>query len=183
MRSLLFRLTFSIGLVAMLVFGAVSASAREVPEGPTLVVANPSPGDNLTPGKLEMQGVAFDPVAPIGTGVDRVSVFLDNRDTGGVHLGDATLGAPNPMPSEPAQFALAGWTLTTSALQGVGDGHTLFIYAHSAMTNQESIVQIPITIGSDPSKTTIGPGGGEATAPAPDNLPSPVEGPADTSGM
>jgi hypothetical protein len=183
MRSLLVRLTFSIGLVAMLALGAVSASARQMPEGPTLVVANPSPGDNLTPGKLEMQGVAFDPVAAAGTGVDRVSVFLDNRDMGGIHLGDAALGAPNPMPSEPAQFAQAGWTLTTSALQGVGDQHTLFIYARSAVTGQESIVQVPITIGSDPSKTTTGSGGGEATAPVPDYLPSPMEGPADTSGM
>jgi hypothetical protein len=116
--------------------------------------------------------------------VDRVSVFLDNRDEGGIYLGDATLGASTPMPSEPAQFALAGWTLTTPALQGVGDGHTLFIYARSAMTGEESVVQIPITIGSDPLHTSSWAGGGEATAASETSMPSPVEGgPADTSGM
>src|SRR5690349_1805582 len=80
---------------------------------------------------LMMEGVAFDPLATEGNGVDRVSVFLDDRDMGGQFLGDAKLGAPNFAPSETAQFANAGWVLTTPALAGRGDSHELFIYARS----------------------------------------------------
>lgn len=163
MRSLMVRVGFTLALVAGLAMTTGSAVAQQMPEGPTLVVENPSPNGMITPGSLVMEGVAFDPVATTGTGVDRVSVFLENRDTGGEHLGDATLGVANPMGAEGGQFALAGWTLTTPALSGAGDGHTLFVYARSAVTGDETVLQIPVFIGEKVGNTG---GGTEEFAPA-----------------
>jgi hypothetical protein len=171
MRSLAIRIISSLALVALLAVPVTAASAQAQP-GPTLVVENPNPGDMLTLGKLEMQGVAFDPVATTGSGVDRVSVFLDNRDEGGMFLGDATLAAPSSV----------GWTLLTPVLKGTGDGHTLFVYARSAVTGEETIIKIPVTIGD-----TVHPTGGSTesvlsgvgeTPESPgaiDSLPSPTE--------
>jgi hypothetical protein len=165
MRSLIVRIGFSLVVVAALGLTAMPAVAKQVADGPTLVVANPSPGNMVTPGSLIMEGVAFDPSATQGVGVDRVSVFLENRDTGGEHLGDATLGLPNTMTTEPAQFGSAGWALTTPALKGLGDGYTLFVYARSGVTGAETVMQIPITVGEKVHNTG---GGGEepATLPA-----------------
>jgi hypothetical protein len=179
MRVLLVRLAFSLALAALLALPVATASAQEMP-GPTLVVENPNPGDMLPLGKLEMQGVAYDASATTGAGVDRVSVFLDNRDEGGMFLGDATLGAPNTITLEPAHIADAGWTLVTPALKGVGDGHSLFVYARSAVTGDETIVKIPVTIGDTAHPT--GAGADEVVLPGV-NEPEPGGGggPADTS--
>jgi hypothetical protein len=123
-------------------------------------------------GELEMQGEAFDPVATTGSGVDRVSVFLDNRDEGGMFLGDATLAAPTS----------DGWTLLTPVLKGVRDGHSLFVYARSAVTGDETVVKIPVTIGNTvhPSggpggSVGLGIGGTPESPGAVDSLPSPPE--------
>lgn len=147
MRSLLIRIVCSTALVAAAGLTAGAALAAPDPAGPTLEVANPSAGDMLTPGSLMIQGVAFDAAASTGAGIDRVSVFLDDRDGGGQHLGDATLGMPNIMSGQPAQFADAGWMLVTPALKGTGDGHMLCVYARSSVTGQETEMEIPISIG------------------------------------
>ena len=155
MRSLISRLALGLALAALL--GAAPVSAQQTPEGPTLVVANPSPGDTLTPGKMTIEGIAFDPIATEGVGIDRVSVFMDSRDSGGMFLGDATLGKPNFVSAEPAQFAHAGWMLTTPALKGTGDGHELFVYARSAVTGDETVLQIPVTVGENGSNMNGAP--------------------------
>ena len=164
MRALICRIFFSLTLVALL--GAAPASAKDTPEGPTLVVANPAAGQMITPGSLDMQGVAFDASAPTGVGVDRVSVFLDNRDLGGWHLGDATLGRPNFLGTE-AQFANAGWELLTPSLAGTGDGHQLFVYARSAVTGEETISIIPVTIGTSHRNGEGDGGDGSGGVPEP----------------
>jgi hypothetical protein len=156
MRALVVRIGFCVALVGVLGVTAGPAFAHQVPEGPTLVVSNPNPGDMLTPGAMVIEGVAFDPTATTGTGVDRVSVFLDNRDTGGLHLGDATLGGVNFLASEPAQFATAGWMLTTVPVKGAGDGHTLFVYARSAVSGDETVMEIPVVIGDTVHKSSGG---------------------------
>lgn len=150
MRFLFIRIVFSTALVAVMGLAAGGASAQQMPGGPTLVVANPSPGDMITPGSLMIQGVAFDPTAATGTGVDRVSVFLDDRDGGGMHLGDATLGMPNVMSSQPAD---AGWMLVTPALKGAGADHMLCVYARSSVTGQETEIEIPVSVGQQARST------------------------------
>jgi len=110
-----------------------------VQPGPSLVlsVGNPQPGDLLPRGKYVMQGLAFDRAAAGGSGVDRVSVFLDDRDSGGQHLSDATLGQPTP-----TGFSA---TIDLSKLTGT---HTLFIYARSAVTGKEAVVSFPVSVAT-----------------------------------
>jgi hypothetical protein len=101
------------------------------------VVDNPQPGARVTPGKLAMSGVDFDAAARDATsGVDRVSVFLDDRDRGGAHLGTAT----------PASRR---WTVTTATINGFGEQRTVFVYARSSETGLETVVQIPVVIGEE----------------------------------
>jgi hypothetical protein len=114
---------------------------------PYVAVANPVPGDNLIAGGLDIQGKAFDPAASPdqGTGIDRVQVFLGDRDRGGLHLADARLGLPNTAAAPGSQFALAGWDVVVNLPPG---SHTLFIYGRSTVTGKEGTVQVPIRVGS-----------------------------------
>src|ERR671933_491253 len=107
--------------------------------GPSLVlsVGNPQPGDLLPRGKYVMQGLAFDRAATSGTGVDRVSVFVDNRDSGGQLVGEAVLGQP----------VATGFTVTAD-LSRLGGGHTLFVYARSSVSGRETVVSFPVVIGT-----------------------------------
>ena len=116
-----------------------AALAAITQPGPSLVlsVGNPQPGDLLPRGKYVMQGLAFDRAAPAGSGVDRVSVFVDDRDAGGQLVGDAVLGQP----------VATGFTVTAD-LSRIGGGHTLFVYARSSVSGREAIVSFPISIGS-----------------------------------
>jgi hypothetical protein len=84
-----------------------------------------------------MEGVAFDRAANSGNGVDRVSVFVEDRDAGGQLVGDAVLGKPTA----------TGYTVTAD-LSKTGGGHTLFVYAHSAVSGRETVVSFPVVIGS-----------------------------------
>ena len=113
---------------------------------PYIAVNNPSPGDSLPVGGLDVQGKAFDPAASIdqASGIDRVQVFLEDRDRGGQYLGDARLGAINPAAEPGSQFALAGWDIVVMLPSGA---HILFIYARSSVTGKESIVSIPVRVG------------------------------------
>lgn len=129
-------------VASLLASAALPVSAAS--DGPVLIVANPNPGDMLTPGRMTLQGVAFDREASQGSGVDRVSIFLDDRDLGGQFLGDATLGATTTIGGTPLY---AGWTLTTPPLAGGGQLHELHVYARDAEGGDETVVRIPITIG------------------------------------
>ncbi len=119
----------------------------QVVPGPYIAVANPVPGDTLVAGGLNIQGKAFDPIAGVeqGTGVDRVQVFLEDRDRGGLYLGEARLGRRNQAAEAGSQFALAGWDIVVSLAPGA---HNLVVYARSSVTGKESTVAIPIKVGS-----------------------------------
>lgn len=113
---------------------------------PYVAVNNPSPGDVLSVGGLSIKGKAFDPAASIdqASGIDRVQVFLEDRDRGGQYLGDARLGGINPAAEPGSQFALAGWDIVVTLPSG---SHILFIYARSSVTGKESTVTIPVRVG------------------------------------
>jgi len=112
---------------------------------PTLEVANPSPADPLAVGGLSMQGFAFDPSAnQQEVGVDRVQVFLEDRDQGGTYLGDATLGQASPHAAGDTQFGHDGWQVTVNLPAGA---HTLFVYARSSVTGSEAVVAVPVLVG------------------------------------
>lgn len=116
--------------------GAAALPAIVQP-GPSLVltIGNPQPGDSLPRGKYVMEGQAFDRAATAGSGVDRVSVFVDDRDAGGQHVGDATL----------SQSTGNGFSVTVDLSKYSGD-HSLYVYAHSAVTGKETVVNFPVTI-------------------------------------
>jgi hypothetical protein len=121
---------------------AVPVAAIQAPitqPGPSLVltISNPQPNDLVQKGRVVMQGLAFDRAAAAGSGVDRVSIFVDNRDSGGQHVGDATLGQPGP----------TGFTAVAD-LSRFSGGHTLYLYARSTVTGKETVVSFPIAIGN-----------------------------------
>jgi hypothetical protein len=123
------------------------APAPVVIPGPYVEVSNPLPGDSLAAGRFDMQGKAFDPAASAdqGSGIDRVEVFIEDRDRGGLHLGDARLGLPNAAAAPGSQFAQAGWEAVVNLPSGF---HTLFVYARSTVTGKETAVQVPVRIGT-----------------------------------
>jgi hypothetical protein len=97
-------------------------------------VGNPSPGDTIHAGGYILQGVAFDKSAQSGSGIDRIEIFLDNRDEGGMFLGQATMGQNNM------------WTASVQLPNNQLGLHTLSFYAHSMVNDQETLVSVPVTV-------------------------------------
>jgi hypothetical protein len=149
--------------VALLGIAAGPVLAHPDPPGPTLDVANPGPGEMLTPGVMIIEGIAYDDNAEQGVGVDRVAVFLGDRDEGGQFLGDARLGLPNPQGVEGGdpQFARAGWRLRTPVLKGDGQERDLVVYARSSVSGAETVEVIPVTMGESGGGGAGGEGGPE----------------------
>jgi hypothetical protein len=113
----------------------------------------------LQPGSLVIQGVAFDDSAEQGVGIDRVLVFLGDRDHDAdtQFLGQATLGLPSPVAIEGGdpQFERAGWSVLTPPLKATGQQRSIYVYARSTVTGQEAVAVIPVIMGEAPQ-----PGGG-----------------------
>lgn len=121
-------------------------------QGIQIVLSNPQPGDTLLTGvAVNMAGVAFDPASTSGSGIASVTVFLGDRDAGGLSLGTGLLGQPNPLASATSQFATAGFTLRTPALPAGSGGRTIFVYARSAISNAEAILQVPVFLNTAPT--------------------------------
>ena len=106
------------------------------PSGASIVldVANPSPGDTIHVGGINIEGMAWDKAAQSGTGIDRIEIFLDDRDSGGTMLTQASFGT-NSM-----------WHALVSLPSNQTGLHTLSFYAHSSVTGKEWLVSVPVTI-------------------------------------
>ena len=100
----------------------------------TFEVGNPSPGDTIHAGGYVIEGVGVDKSAQSGSGIDRIDVFLDNRDSGGMFLGQAGMSQSNM------------WTATVTLPSNQLGLHSLWFYAHSSVTDQEMAVSVPVTI-------------------------------------
>jgi hypothetical protein len=163
MRLLTLQIGSCLAAAALVGMGATTGLAHPQEPGPTLDVGNPGPHELLTPGVMIIQGIAYDENAEHGVGVDRVSVFLGDRDEGGLFLGDATLGLPNPQSVEGGdpQFGLAGWRLRTPVLKGGARQLALTFYARSSVNGVETIESIPVIIGEDAGGGAGGEGGPE----------------------
>jgi hypothetical protein len=107
---------------------------------PVLRLDNPKPGDLLPVGDTFLQGVAFDPAAS-SDGVDQVTFFAGNRDTGGVFMGG---GAPG---------ANGAFSIKVTVNSNQSGGTTLFAYAHSSVTGQETGLTVPVFLGVPPTPT------------------------------
>ena len=110
-----------------------------------LDVGNPSSADTVHVGRYTIEGIAFDRAADQGAGIERIDIFLDNRDTGGLLIGTGQMGAPNPVPSDP-ELSDAGWTAQVTIPRSMMGPHTLFVHALSAVTGGELVVGVPVTV-------------------------------------
>jgi hypothetical protein len=107
-----------------------------------LALDNPQSGDNLLPGAYTINGSAFDARATEGTGIDRVAIFLGDRDQGGLFLGETS--AQNAAADE---MPIGGSFSIVVDLTEHNAGATLFAYAHSSVTGDETLVSIPVIVG------------------------------------
>jgi hypothetical protein len=103
-----------------------------------LDVYNPKPNAVLGKGLYTIQGLAYDSSAQASSGVDRVDVYLDPRDTAGAFLGTATLGGSGG--TSPFGFSLL------ALLPDAVGGHNLTVYARSAVSGRETSLTIPIVL-------------------------------------
>ncbi len=143
------------GVIVVMMAAAPAGAATTTnpcPAGaPVLQLANPNPGDVLSQGDYIISGTAFDPASSDGAGVDRVDIFLGDRDSGGVLLASAT----------PSQRVFEVKATLPSTANG---GREVVAYAYSSLTGQQTIESVPVFIGAAPTPT---PTGTNAPAPAP----------------
>jgi hypothetical protein len=111
---------------------------------PVLRLDNPKQGDVLVVGHTVLNGIAFDPAATSGSGVDNVSCFDNPRDQGGIFMGGGSTGAGG----NPEAFAIE-----VNVNLNQSGAHTLSCYAHSSVTGQEASVSVPIFLGAPPTAT------------------------------
>jgi hypothetical protein len=137
---------------AALALGTLPALAQTAPttgstecSGIRFELANPDPGSRIEPGGYVLQGVAMDPRASQAPGIDRVDIFLDSREAGGINIGTAVPGMTTG-PFGPNSFQ------TTIDLPDMVGGHDLVAYARSSFNGAESVISVPIAIGEDVSK-------------------------------
>ncbi|GAC1320986.1 MAG: hypothetical protein NVSMB2_17340 [Chloroflexota bacterium] len=132
------RLDQPVARVDDLFTGGAPSSASPAPapaplNAPFLDVANPHPNESV-PASFNMSGMAYDPLAESGTGIDQILVFVEDRDAGGINVGAATLFDP---------VLVNGWSARVTLPLGP---HTLFVYAHSAITGRETVISIPVRV-------------------------------------
>jgi len=115
---------------------------------PVLVIDQPKSAERVgTKDDFVIIGYALDPNAQRGqgsqsTGIDRVDVYVDaERDAGGRFLGTADLAFSHTEAEQKygGQFASAGWRLTFKPTTLNAEGHELFVYAHSVVSNKETL--------------------------------------------
>jgi hypothetical protein len=138
-------------IVSAVMIGAIgpsSASAQEDETPPSKMffdVGNPASGDSVHVGGLKIEGIAFDGASEDGPGIERIDIFLDDRDSAGTLVGHGMAGAPSPTADDPA-LANTGWTGEIVLTRRMTGQHTLFFYALSAVTGEEMVVGVPVNV-------------------------------------
>ena len=119
------------------------------PQGIVVTIGSPAPGAVLpVDGNVTVTGVAYDTSVTDGTGIDRVSVFLGNRDAGGTFWGDATLGQPSPELG--ADRSAAGYSRRSPTIPAGSGTREIFVYAHTS-SGREASASIPVFLGAAPT--------------------------------
>ena len=114
----------------------------------SVTIDSPNPGATITRGKFDVSGRA---TTSTGGAVDRIQVFVGNRDLGGVEVGEIS-AANSPSP-------VSGSTTLTNSLNSNGTYHvvvdfpgqnlgvqTVFVYARSATSGKEASANTSVTI-------------------------------------
>jgi hypothetical protein len=123
---------------------ALSAPSERI----SVTIDSPHPGATITRGRFDVSGRA---TTSTGGPVDRVQVFVGNRDLGGIEIGEiSAANSPSPVPGSP--------TLTNS-LNSNGTYHvvvdfpsqnlgvqTVFVYARSGTSGKEASANTSVTI-------------------------------------
>ena len=81
-----------------------------------------------------MMGDAMDQTATSGTGIDRIDIFLNNRDSGGLLLGQGMMTS--------SSF----WQATVNLPTNQTGMHQLWFYVHSAVTGETLTFSVPVDI-------------------------------------
>jgi hypothetical protein len=122
---------------------------------PVLVIEKPAAGENIKTKPLvySILGYALDTAAvpnqgSQGSGIDHVTVYAySEHDNGGFFIGEADLGISDDAAAKyGTQFANAGWRLDFKPTSLKKGGHTLFFYAHSAVTGKEDLEKVDVNI-------------------------------------
>ena len=131
---------------------APASGCVTTPIGIHLELENPQPGDTLLTGtQVVLNGIAFDSGSTSGSGISSVTAYLGARDAGGLFLGTAQLGQPNPKAAPGSQFANAGFTLRTPPMPSGNGGRSIFVYAKSLVGNAEASLEVPIFLNVAPT--------------------------------
>jgi hypothetical protein len=133
--------------------GSAPAPSAPLVQGaalPIVAIEKPKDGE-IVPTKNDYQiiGYALDQSATVtqgvaGSGIDRVQVYIgNNRDNGGIFLGEADLGFGDstPVAQYGGQFISSGWRLTFKPTQFHANTFLLFAYARSAVSGKEDVAQ------------------------------------------
>src|SRR5204862_7296490 len=86
-----------------------------------------------------------------GEGISSVTIYLGSRDAGGLALGTASLGQPNPGAATGSPLATAGFTLRTPALPAGSGARSVFVYAKSLIDNSEGTLEVPVFLNAAPT--------------------------------
>ena len=108
---------------------------------PVLSLGNPNAGDVLPLGDTYVNGIAYDPGATSGAGVDRVELFLDSRENGGTVVGIGTPGTDHT------------FSVKVTLHSNQTGGHTFYAYARSSVTGLETVTSVPVFVGPSPTAT------------------------------
>jgi hypothetical protein len=130
--------------------GSVTGTAALAAPSETITVTidSPNPGGTISRGKFDVSGRA---TTSTGAPVDRVQVFVGNRDLGGIQVGEiSAANSPSPVP---------GSTTLTNSLNSNGTYHvvvdfpsqnlgvqTVFVYARSSTSGKEANANTSVTI-------------------------------------
>lgn len=136
---------------------APAAAAPTVSGGspPILVIEQPASGKSLgTRNPATVIGYALDKNAgpqqgSQGSGIDEVTLYLYNpRESNGTFLGNADLAFSDSAAQAAygAQFADAGWRFTLKTTSLHSGSHTLYVYAHSAVTGKEDLETLGFSV-------------------------------------
>jgi hypothetical protein len=147
------------------------------PQGIVITIDVPNPGAVIPPGgNVVVSGTAYDTSSPAGPAIDRVSVFLGDRDAGGIFWGDATLQQATPQLG--GQLTAAGWSRRSPTIPLGSGSREIFAYAHSLFSGKEASTSIPVFLGAAPTAVR-----GQVPTPVPGPLPpcTPTPTPAPTA--
>jgi len=143
---------------------------------------NPNAGDLVLPGSYMISGVALDPLAQQGSGIDHVSFYLGRRDQGGLSLGSVTPSGGLRQQSFSVAVDLPN--------ADPGTQQQLVAYAHSQLSDKTTELSLPIVMGRDashpvlsnPFLNTINTNPGTVPANCAGSSAEPVVAPPVTSG-